>query len=235
MKNIYICNNSKLKSRFIENIKNLDGLNIITTSSNTDIYKYYHSGIKNYIVSAESVDNNLRYFINDKNDIKVFIDNTLNTLKLETFSENVKYLIDARQKNIESDTIDVSKYINTSLFYRPEPDTNRVNIAAGFLNSIEEIPYNLLKKIYAGNLPFKVRLFDNPTIHNIFNVGILSEEEKSKILKEYKYFINIDNNYLNEAIVSGAIILNGKTLDVIIPNEKESEITDINNFVEYLI
>lgn len=240
MKKLYICSTqSGLKSRFIENLKLCDVL-YQEVNSNEEIYKYFLTGVKNYLVSTDMVDNNLIMFAKDKGkEVKIFIDHTIeretDKLILELLTiDSVVHLIDNTEA-ISKNYLDVSGYVNPRIFFSDQSN-DRQNIAAVFLSGVNSIPFNLLKNLETKNLDFKVRLFDNHMIKNKYNVGLLSEQEKANILKKYKYYININNLYLREALLCGAEVLNFENLNSIeIPQSLTSSVKDIHLFLNEML
>lgn len=237
MKKIYICYDNKLiKSKFIENIKHIKNLSFVETNNNIDILKYFYLGVKNYIFHYSKLDSYVLYFLeNQKNnkDINFYIDMGPNKIEdIDTSKlSNVKYLI--RSKNTKDDkTIDISQYVSAQ-FLEKQTTEKKLDIACGFLTEVLEIPKELIGSLEIKSKDYKIRLFDNHKINHPFNVGTLSEKEKYKILQSYRYFINIDNAYLNEALVSGCVILN-KTLELAteVSSKQINNILPIDSFIE---
>lgn len=240
MKNIYICQSQKnIKSKFIENLKTLDWINIEYVNSNVDIYKSYINGTRNYIVSIDMIDNNVLSFLSDKKNenIKFFIDHSLSSKKRVNSipdTEQVIHLVRGKDDTYKNH-IDINQFINYQLYDLHNTVKNKQNIAAGFLTGLENEPIGLIQNIENKNLEFRIRLFDNPNIYSAYNVGILSEKEKVQILKTYKYYIDINNEYLQEAIICGAKILDPNSLKEISVQKTETEHTDLNCFIDKLI
>lgn len=238
MKSVYYCvSRNGLKSRFVENLK-LCGIDFREERSNINVYKHSLQNINNYIFSIDQLDNNALQFIEEnKNKYKIFIDSTNDEAYLNNADavDGVTYLsnMDMSIKN----NINVSRFINYSLFNKNNISINKKNILAIFLNNTIEIPYNLLRNIEKNNIDYRIRLFDNSNIKHIYNIGLISESDKAEILKTYKYFISLNNNYFYEAIICGIKILNMKNLTEL--NTDHSDIDScisINNFIDgYLI
>ena len=70
----------------------------------------------------------------------------------------------------------------------------------------QKIPERLESLLYP-NSDKPINMFNSPHINHYQNMGTLSEAQKAQILKEYKYFINIDNNYIHEAKLCGCQIV----------------------------
>jgi hypothetical protein len=237
MSKAYFCKTkSKLKSRFIENLK-LCNIPYVETELNTDIYKYYFAGIKNFFIPIDMIDNNVVSLLLDKsNDIRIFIDKTLSIQDVDTSRidhyDSVKFLVNYATSN--KNEINVLKYINSNIFNNGKDQ--RLDIAAGFIGNIETIPFNLLKNADSQKLDFKLRLFDGYNIKNKYNVGIVSELDKADILKKYKYFINIDGDYLLEAIACGTQIIDFENLKPIdISKDINNETLNISSFISEML
>lgn len=237
MKSIYHCGSIKgLKSRFIENIK-LSSIQFYEEKSNMDIYKYAINNIHNYIFSIDRLDEQALMFIEEyKQKYKIFIDATSDEFNLNYSDalEGVSYLVNSDLK--VDQCINVSSFINYSLFNTNNISNNRTNILAVFLNNTTEIPYNLVKQISKNNLGCRIRLFDNPNIKHPCNIGIVSEKDKADILKTYKYFLSLNNNYIYEAHMCGIQLLDIKNFKNLNSDINFDRVFNIQNFIDtYLI
>jgi hypothetical protein len=80
------------------------------------------------------------------------------------------------------------------------------NTYAVFLEYSQRLPEKIEHLLYP-NSNKHIRLFNSPYIQHHQNIGLLSETEKSVILNSYEFFINTDNEYIDEAIACGAKVM----------------------------
>ena len=233
MKTIYYCNSiNGCKSRLIENLKLCENIRIQEENNNINIYKHFLMGVKNFVLPIDAIDNNALNFIQDHGDkCKIYVDITSATVSSEHLKNlnNITYLSNSFCN--DNNHIDVSEFINYSVF-RPE-EKEKKNILAIFLNSSIVVPDSIEKNLQKNNLKFQVRLFDNKNIKHNYNIGLVSEKEKAKILNTYKYYISLNNNYINEAKICGATLLDPETFR---PVQTENKSQPITNFIDkYLV
>lgn len=233
MKSIYYCGSIKgLKSRLVENIK-LSNVKFYEENSNIDIYKYAINNISNYIISIDRLDKHSLMFIEEnKQRYKIFIDATSDEFHLNHSDsiDGVSYLVNS-DINVDN-CINVSKFVNYSLFNKNGAYSNRKDILAVFLNNTTEVPYNLIKHILKNNLEYRIRFFDNTNIKHPCNVGLVSEKDKANILKTYKYFLSLNNNYTYEAYLCGIQLINIKNFKQIDVDLDLDELSDIQKFID---
>lgn len=237
MKSVYYCVSARgLKSRFVENIK-LSNIKFYEETSNIDIYKYAINNVQNYIISIDRLDNQSLMFIDEnKQKYNIFIDATSDEFYLNHNDalDGVSYLVNSDMK--VKNCINVSKFINYNLFNNNEISNNRKNILAVFLNNTTEVPYNLVKQVSKNNLDYRVRFFDNTSISHPCNVGLVSEKDKADILKTYRYFLSLNNNYVYEAYICGIQLIDIKNFKSLSSHPNFDQAVSIQNFIDkYLI
>lgn len=214
MKNLYYCNSTNgCKSRLVENLRLCENIRVQEENNNINIYKHFLMGIKNFIIPIDSIDNNAVNFVQDHGDeCQVYIDITNSSSSPEHLKGlgKIVYLCNTAYDYEQQNHIDVSEFVNYSLFNSYSCQEKK-NILAVFLNNSTKVPDSIEKKLQKNNLKFQVRLFDNKNIKHDYNVGLVSEKEKTEILNTYKYYIAINDNYINEAKICGAILLDPET------------------------
>jgi hypothetical protein len=238
MKKCYFCiDSSQLKYRFIENLK-LCKIESHFAISNDNIFKYPYSGIPNYIIDTKTIDDTVMMFIEEyaeSDKIKIFLyHHNADLVLVEQINNKVTHLLNQETDN--PGCVNIQKYINNHIFFDRSSNTPRSNIMAGFLGEVSEIPFNLTKYLMLSDSKKEtmIRLFDNPDIANTYNVGIISEHEKANILQTYKYFLNINDSYIYEAIACGITVLDHKNMQPIDKNLYKGG-ADISKFIEFLL
>ena len=153
-------------------------------------------------ISTE-VNNFIIEFQEAKNIILYYASNT------EDYSETFKYVkhitrngLSLKGKHLELPEI----IVDTNIFTKTNEETRKDKYCV-FLNYAKSLPDDLSCLLYPNtNIPIK--MFDSPYIPHTQNLGIVASElEKSKILNRYKYFIDIDQQYVYEAYLCGCTLV----------------------------
>lgn len=211
--------------KFINNLTfSLRSMHIDTYCSdiNQDLYRIYHYyPFDIAIFLASKFNNETAQFISEfysSQNIKFFIyHDQHNEEIISLFGSAAINLVHTASSN---KSILIPELINLFLFSNLKIPRKK-NRYAVFLDGIKEIPDNLNDKLYP-NTKLQISLFNSSHIQNPQNIGLISEIEKAQILNTYEFFIDINNNYANEARVCGA-----KVLDI--DKLKEKSKPDKNN------
>lgn len=118
--------------------------------------------------------------------------------------------------------------LNENLYYPLEPNTNKDNTIVGFLDSIKTLPKNLEPYLYP-NKKLPIKLFNNPRIPTIHNLGTIAEPDKANLLRLSKYYLDINNTHVLEAKACGCIILKPEDLDNFDSIDNDENFTTINH------
>lgn len=196
--------------KFINNLTHsLRNMRIDTYCSdiNQDLYRIYHYHPFDIAIFLASKFNNetaqfISEFYNSKN-IKFFIYHDQHNE--EIISSFGSAAINLVHTGSSKNSILIPELINQFLFSNLKLPRKK-NRYAVFLDGIKEIPDNLNDKLYP-NTRLHISLFNSLHIQNPQNVGLISEIEKAQILNMYEFFIDINNNYANEARACGAKVV----------------------------
>jgi len=233
------------ENKFVNNLHHIDKDITILPFQNQLYHAYYAIKPDIIIFIASLCDNTesnqfLEEFQNNQQ-VKCFVyhdEETINKKLLKSYN-NVYHLIEDKnnKKTKENDNykiIRVPKLINETLF-RKTNETKTDNIVC-FIDHINVIPDKLLNLLY----PFttlKIKLFNNANINHHQNLGTLTEIDKAKILQKSKYFLPINDYYVNEALACGCEILSFDSIKNMTPKNYSFDIKQIetySNFIEKL-
>jgi hypothetical protein len=118
--------------------------------------------------------------------------------------------------------------LNSRLYYRPPSDKIKENSIIGFLDTIKELPEDIISNLYP-NKKLPIKLFNNPNIQTIHNLGIITEPEKAELLRNNKYYLNVSDHYALEANACGCIILNSDDL----PNFQNIDFKNNMSYIDH--
>jgi hypothetical protein len=189
---------------------------------------------------SSSINSEVLQFINEfsnKSDLKIILyHDQINEDLLNIDSNNLihlidikyKYSINKKQKNIRY----VPLLVNKQLFNTNNSPKQRSNTIICFIDELENIPDYLIKYLYPkSKLP--IRLFNNSNIKHPQNLGLLSEPDKSMLLKQTEFYLAIDDYYAPEALLSGCKVLDMKELDTMTVNKYKHQ-KDYDTYTTYL-
>ena len=242
----FIQNNN---NKFINNIssQNSDELNIFVSPINNDLYKLYHRiKFDACIFSSSLMNNEIFQFISEfHKDIKIFIyhdemhnskiilnqiKNSVNNLIEEN---NIDLLKFCDSNNITNISNIPTHIINDTVFYRQEEVQKNSDEYCLFIDNFTEITKELDSILYPST-NLKIKMYNNKSIKHHQNLGILAESEKNHVLNKAEYFIDIDNYYVDEAIVCGCKIVCMDNISKI-KNEKVTKPITYNQFLQNLL
>jgi len=107
---------------------------------------------------------------------------------------------------LQGSHVELPEYFVNEKLFNNENNSNIKDKYCVFLEMKQKLPESLESLLYP-NSDKPINMFNSPHINHYQNMGTLSEAQKAQILKEYKYFINIDNNYIHEAKLCGCQIV----------------------------
>lgn len=222
--------------RFINNLanalKNMDQ-QIQQLDLNKDIYKIYHHYPFNMgIFIASKFTQDIAQFIseyyNSKNSIKFIIyHDILNEGIIDDYGSITTNLI-KNDKTYKS-AIKIPSLVNDAIFKDLGLERKK-NTYAVFLEYTKTIPADLSMLLYP-NTKKHIRLFNSPHIQHHQNIGLLSESDKAQILNTYEYFININDEYVEEALSCGAKVVDSRAIDKKMPNKKNKNTISYESFI----
>lgn len=122
-------------------------------------------------------------------------------------------LLAAMDKNI---TILVTpEYIyNDEIYSDIVQKSEKTEQIISFMDEIEKCPLDLERHLYPSGKK-RIKLFNNPKIKSVNNLGVLTEQDRKDILLESKHYLSIDSSYELEARMCGCNILTLSKLDKI--------------------
>lgn len=129
--------------------------------------------------------------------------------------------------------------VNNELFNKSASDKNKEEKIITFLDDIVSIPEELNEYLYPNwtieNIP--LLLFNNSNIIHPQNLGVLSEIDKSNILKEHKYYLALTDYYVPEAWACGCTVLCIDDLKTLKPTKFKNDkyFQSHSNFLKVLL
>jgi hypothetical protein len=173
-------------------------------------------------------------FIDDfgKN-INIFVYND-NNIQLRK-NLNIKKILQKDKNQSEYDTISIPKLVNNELFFSSPDQTIKNNHIISFLDSIDSLPNWLHNFLYpTSKLPIK--LFNNNTIIHPQNLGLVSENDKALLLRQSKYYLAINDDYVPEAWASQCLVLSKDDLETLQPTtyKNSKSFQSYSNFLKVL-
>lgn len=199
---------------------------------NKDIYKIYHKypfNIAIFIASKFSQDiaQFVSEFYNGKNPIKFIIyHDVLNEQIIQDYGGIVTNL----SKDKKNNTITIPRLLNENIFRNTKTSRNKGTYVV-FLEHSKVLPEDLTKELYPASKK-KIKMFNSPYIQHYQNIGLLSEQDKADILNSNEFFINIDNQYTDEAIACGAKIVDMS--DINKENTKQKKNTNVISYENFI-
>jgi hypothetical protein len=211
-----------IDNKFFRNIAltQMDGFQIIVENIKGNIYHLYYKHNFNYVIIPESfIDNSiLQFAVEYSNKVHSLIEigNNITNDFMKLYKPVFKFLIHNKYKEkAHPDCTNIlcnTELINDQLYPQTNQQYKKIDYISCFLDELEFIPEELSHILYPKTNK-KIRMFNNNNIKHTQNLGTINEIEKSVILKESQYYLDINNLYKNEAIVSGCTILTPSTIN----------------------
>lgn len=120
-------------------------------------------------------------------------------------------LLAALEKNVT--VLVTPEYIYNDEIYSNLPnDIDKSDQIISFMDEIEKCPLDLERYLYPAGKK-RIKLFNNPRIKSINNLGVLKEYDRKQVLLESKNYLAIDSSYELEARLCGCNILTLSKID----------------------
>jgi hypothetical protein len=249
MKNILIQNHNNKLFRNLSLLK-FDNVQFLPININGNLYSAHYSGKIDTAIFAESAlsEEIIQYITEFHREVKIIVyrDNYFSTASSiirksknknifqNTYNEDALAALD---KNITM--LVTPQYIYNSDIYPSEgvEGLEKIDQIICFMDEVERCPLDLEKHLYPAGKK-RIKLFNNPNIKSINNLGTLNELERKEILLESKNYLAIDSSYEQEARLCGCNILSLSKLDSINTeqnNKPFSAIYTYRTFIEPVI
>lgn len=202
-----------------------------------NLYRLHYAYRPDVVIFIESLLNNeiYQYITEFFQNIKIFIyhDKKPNIDIIQTYNM-CSHLVDSQFDQINN-TIQVPYLVNTELYTNNHNSQKSEDIVC-FLDGLNDLPLNLKSYLYP-NTKLKIKLFNNKNIRNAQNLGLINEKEKSVILADSGSFIDINGNYIAEAMLSNCSVFSIDELNELQPNKftKIPEFTPYNIFLKSIL
>lgn len=188
---------------------------VLSTDINKDLYKiYHHYPFDIAIFLSSKFDNEIAQFITEmySKNVKFFIyHDELNTDILRDFNKAAVHLSHTNHET----AINLPDMINNHLYKKSDLHRKKSSYAV-FLDHTNNIPDEIIDILYP-NTKLHINMFNSEYVSHPQNLGLITEIEKAKILNEYEFFIDINNNYSAEALACGSKVI---TVEQIKNNKK---------------
>lgn len=183
---------------------------------NKNIYNiYYQNPFDIFIIPYSIVDNSIIQFCLEYPDIKKIIQ--LDTINynldfINTYKSVFTFLIKSNDKISANSMVIPDNLINDQILESIKSlQLTKKDYIACFLDEIDELPKDLEKYLYP-NTSLKIRMFNNPHIKHIQNLGMLNEIDKIKILSETQGYLALNDLYKNEALLNNCRVFTIESL-----------------------
>jgi len=221
----------EFEDKFINNlslIKHKD-IDIITDSLDNDLYSmHYRYNFDTYVFVSSLMTNEIYQYILEFNKTKQIIvyHDSINEKLITDLSQYCVNVGASDAKNI----IKIPSLINSHIFFNTRKQRNKY--ISCFIDG-DKIPNDDLISVLYPHKKFHIRLFGFSLRKHPQNIGLLSEEEKAKILNESEGYLLIDDSYLPEALSCGVKILRPKDGQLV--EDKDRTVIDTETYAQFLI
>lgn len=230
----------KYNNKFFRNIEisSIEDTKIISEHINKNIYElYYKYNFNILILYAPSIDNSLLQFIVEyANQIKtyVYIKNIeqLNISNYEQYKNLITFLYENGDTTNNIEKRKIPYLINDKLFNSQK--FQKAKYISCFIDTLSGLSEKIVKSLYPNNqsVEYGIRMFNNPNIQHHQNLGLIDETDRSNILKESEYFLDIDKEYTVEANTVGCKILDEDGLSTL--KQKEISVPECQSYIEFI-
>lgn len=214
-----------INNKFYNNlsITKLPNINITSSIINKNIYSiYYRLPFDILIMPYSLIDNSIIQFGIEYPQIKIIIDLDIQNIESDFINtyKSIFTFMTMNPQNISTKTISIPiDLINDQIYSVNSPKIQKQNYIACFLDNLMNLPGDLEPYLYPKSNN-KIRMFNNLNINHVQNLGLINEIDKAKILFEAKYYLTLNDLYLNEAVLSGCEILTLESLAKIMPQKQ---------------
>lgn len=223
-------------SKFINNIiislRENKQIEVLSYVSHKNLYKIYHqTKFDRAIFIASKFTPETAQFVTEfyNKDVKffiyhdVFMQNIVDDYK--TACVNLVH-----QKNIK-DTVQIPNLVNHYIY--KNTNTNRHKSIACFIDKQENISDNLEQYLYP-NSKIPIRMFNNSKIVHHQNLGMLNEYDKAEVLNSSEYFLNLDNEYHEEAARCGCKVIELNNIQNFKKTKKSKPNNKISTYQDFI-
>lgn len=223
MKNILIQHHNNKLFRNLSLLR-FDNFQFIPINISGNLYAMHYGQKIDVAIFAESAlsEEIIQYITEFYRDVKIIV------YRDNYFRTNSSIIRKSKNKNIFQNTSNEEALAaldkNITMLVTPEYIYNdeiysdnmgsikKIDQIVCFMDEIERCPLDLEKHLYPTGKK-RIKLFNNPNIKSINNLGTLSELERKEILLESKNYLAIDSSYEQEARLCGCNILFLSKLD----------------------
>ena len=248
MKNILIQHHNNKLFRNLSLLK-FDSAQFIPINISGNLYAMHYSQKIDTAIFAESAlsEEIIQYITEFHREVKVIV------YRDNYFYTNSSIVRKSKNKNIFQNTFNeealaaldknitmlvTPEYIYNGEIYSDNMESiEKIDQTVCFMDEVERCPLDLEKHLYPAGKK-RIKLFNNPNIKSINNLGTLNELERKEILLESKNYLAIDSSYEQEARLCGCNILSLSKLDSVnIPQDNKplSAIYTYRRFIEPVI
>jgi len=232
----------KTDNKFVNNLNHTKSNHeLIVTELDSVLYQTFYKLKPNVVIFMASKCENkeVNQFIlefQDKIKCYIYYDNNSHIKSHIKTYKNAYHLTEDKKakENPDYKIIKLPKLINDSLFNDSDIADKNEDIVC-FIDNITNIDEEL-KLILYPHTNLKIKLFNNPKIKHHQNLGTINEQQKAKLLKKSKYFLAIDDTYINEAVSCGCEILSIKDTKNLKPSKQYNinikNLETYSNFIE---
>jgi hypothetical protein len=232
----------KTDNKFVNNLNHTKSNHeLIVTELDSVLYQTFYKLKPNVVIFMASKCENkeVNQFIlefQDKIKCYIYYDNNSHIKPHIKTYKNAYHLTEDKKakENPDYKIIKLPKLINDSLFNDSDIGDKNEDIVC-FIDNITNIDEEL-KLILYPHTNLKIKLFNNPKIKHHQNLGTINEQQKAKLLKKSKYFLAIDDSYINEAVSCGCEILSIKDTKNLKPSKQYNvnikNLETYSNFIE---
>jgi len=220
-------NNKFLRNLMLAQIPNLD---IMSGAYEKQLYKIHQKHkINSYIFSIEDLNTETLQFIEDNhNSIQFFIYHAVNNVSVIDALPQCYHLTHEKTSNVNN--ILIPPLVNDHIFYNKKFKTRANNIIA-FIDDLHEFPKKLVNYLYPHH-KVNIKIYGGQFPH-FQNLGLVDETDRAEILNNNAYFLSINNEYVQEAILCGCDVY---SLDSLADNKTINHQinTDYQTYIEFL-
>jgi hypothetical protein len=230
----------RFDNKFFRNLSLVrdENINIVSEQINKNIYElYYKYNFKTIIISANSIDNSILQFAIEYGDsvsICVYIADidTINTTHYEPYKNFITFIYSKGSDKPNIKSIKIPYLINEALYSNKNLEKSKYICC--FLDNVKALSSKLIESLYPNNrsLEYGIRMYNNSNIQHHQNLGIIDEVDRSNILKEAEYYLDLDGEYTIEASIVECKILDENTLSLL--SEKKIEIPQCQSYKDFL-
>jgi hypothetical protein len=205
-------------------------------NNESDLYKNYFIFKPDVIlISAYHITSRIVQFIEDMHlSNKIYIyhytKNPVSKIISDLSNFNIKHIVHSH--NDEQNTITIPEnLVNTTIFNETDNQIDKTNRIICFLDGLKDIPTSILPYLYP-NQKIPIQLFNSFAVKHVQNLGLLTEFNKSVLLKNSKYYLSCGaiNDYSDEASICGCCVITPEQLSNYSSIEPQYQ---KNNYVSY--